>query len=159
MTTWPKDGGPFITLPIVITRDPDIGRAQRRLYRMQLRGPRETAMHWQMHKTGARHFRRAKELGMKRLEVAVALGGDPALTYAATAPLPDGLDEFMFAGFLAQAGRQAGRLHERQPRGARRLGLRARGVRRPERAAVRRRAVRRPHRLLHAGRRRARSST
>jgi 4-hydroxy-3-polyprenylbenzoate decarboxylase len=57
-------------------------------------------MHWQVHKTGARHFRRARSWGMTRLEVAVALGGDPALTYAATAPLPDGIDEWMFAGFL-----------------------------------------------------------
>src|SRR5882724_3494255 len=100
LTTWPKDGGPFITLPLVITRDPDNGARNVGCYRMQLRGPRETAMHWQVHKTGARHFRRARELGLKRLEVAVALGGDPALTYAATAPLPDGLDEFMLAGFL-----------------------------------------------------------
>src|SRR5258708_23853600 len=67
---------------------------------MQVRGARETAMHWQVPKSGARHFRRARELGLRRLEVAVALGGDPALTYAATAPLPDGLDEFMLAGFL-----------------------------------------------------------
>ncbi len=61
-------------------------------------------MHWQVHKTGARHFRRARELGRDRLEVAVALGGDPALTYAATAPLPDGIDEWMFAGFLRKRG-------------------------------------------------------
>jgi 4-hydroxy-3-polyprenylbenzoate decarboxylase len=100
LTTWPKDGGPFITLPLVITRDPDSGARNVGCYRMQVRGPRETAMHWQVHKTGARHFRRARELGVKRLEVAVALGGDPALTYAATAPMPDGLDEFMLAGFL-----------------------------------------------------------
>ena len=100
LTTWPKDGGPFITLPLVITRDPDSGARNVGCYRMQLRGPRETAMHWQVHKTGARHFRRARELGLKRLEVAVALGGDPVLTYAATAPLPDGLDELMLAGFL-----------------------------------------------------------
>ena len=69
------------------------------MYRMQRIDRKTTAMHWQIHKTGARHFRRAKELG-KRLEVAVALGGDPALTFAATAPLPDGIDEWMFAGFL-----------------------------------------------------------
>jgi 4-hydroxy-3-polyprenylbenzoate decarboxylase len=100
LTTWPKDGGPFITLPLVITRDPENGSRNVGCYRMQVKGPRETAMHWQVHKTGARHFRRAKELGLKRLEVAVAIGGDPALTYAATAPLPDGLDEFMLAGFL-----------------------------------------------------------
>jgi 4-hydroxy-3-polyprenylbenzoate decarboxylase len=100
MTSWPNDGGPFITLPNVITRDPDTGARNIGMYRMQKIDRRTTAMHWQIHKTGARHFRRAKELGKKRLDVAVALGGDPALTYAATAPLPDGIDEWMFAGFL-----------------------------------------------------------
>ena len=100
LTSWPDDGGPFITLPNVITRDPDTGARNVGMYRMQKIDRRTTAMHWQIHKTGARHFRRAKELGLSRLEVAVALGGDPALTYAATAPLPDGIDEWMFAGFL-----------------------------------------------------------
>jgi 4-hydroxy-3-polyprenylbenzoate decarboxylase len=102
LTSWPKDGGPFITLPNVITRDPDTGARNIGMYRMQRIDRRTTAMHWQIHKTGARHFRRAQELG-KRLEVAVALGGDPALTYAATAPLPDGIDEWMFAGFLRKS--------------------------------------------------------
>jgi 4-hydroxy-3-polyprenylbenzoate decarboxylase len=100
MTSWPNDGGAFITLPNVITRDPDGGARNIGMYRMQKIDRRTTAMHWQIHKTGARHFRRAQELGKKRLDVAVALGGDPALTYAATAPLPDGIDEWMFAGFL-----------------------------------------------------------
>ena len=103
LTCWPHDGGPFITLPNVITRDPDGGGRNVGMYRMQKIDRRTTAMHWQIHKTGARHFRRAKELGLSRLEVAVALGGDPALTYAATAPLPDGIDEWMFAGFLRGA--------------------------------------------------------
>jgi 4-hydroxy-3-polyprenylbenzoate decarboxylase len=89
LTCWPKDGGPFITLPNVITRDPDTGARNIGMYRMQKLDRRSTAMHWQIHKTGARHFRRAKELGRK-LEVAVALGGDPALTYAATARCPMG---------------------------------------------------------------------
>jgi 4-hydroxy-3-polyprenylbenzoate decarboxylase len=99
MTCWPNDGGPFFTLPNVITKDPDTGMRNIGMYRMQRIDRRTTGMHWQIHKTGARHFRRAKELG-QRLEVAVAFGGDPALTYAATAPLPDGIDEWMFAGFL-----------------------------------------------------------
>jgi 4-hydroxy-3-polyprenylbenzoate decarboxylase len=99
LTTWPDDGGPFFTLPNVITKDPDNGTRNIGMYRMQRIDRNTTAMHWQIHKTGARHFRRAKELG-RRLEVAVAFGGDPALTYAATAPLPDGIDEWMFAGFL-----------------------------------------------------------
>jgi 4-hydroxy-3-polyprenylbenzoate decarboxylase len=100
LTSWPADGGPFITLPQVITRDPENGTRNVGCYRMQKLDRATTAMHWQVHKTGARHFRSAKELGMRRLDVAVALGGDPALTYAATAPLPDGIDEWMFAGFL-----------------------------------------------------------
>jgi 4-hydroxy-3-polyprenylbenzoate decarboxylase len=100
LTSWPRDGGPFITLPQVITRDPESGTRNVGCYRMQKLDARTTAMHWQVHKTGARHFRRAREMGLPRLDVAVALGGDPALTYAATAPLPDGIDEWMFAGFL-----------------------------------------------------------
>src|SRR5580704_15119744 len=92
LTCWPRDGGPFITLPQVITRDPETGGRNVGCYRMQKLDRHRTAMHWQVHKTGARHFRRAKELGLRRLDVAVALGGDPALTYAATAPLPDGID-------------------------------------------------------------------
>jgi 4-hydroxy-3-polyprenylbenzoate decarboxylase len=100
ITCWPNDGGPFITLPQVITRDPESGTRNVGCYRMQRLDRRSTAMHWQIHKTGARHFRRAQELGLDRLDVAVALGGDPALAYAATAPLPDGIDEWMFAGFL-----------------------------------------------------------
>jgi 4-hydroxy-3-polyprenylbenzoate decarboxylase len=100
LTCWPEDGGPFITLPQVVTRDPETRIRNVGCYRMQKLDRRSTAMHWQIHKTGARHFRRAKEMGLRRMEVAVALGGDPALTYAATAPLPDGIDEWMFAGFL-----------------------------------------------------------
>src|SRR4051794_14539924 len=100
LTTWPEDGGPYITLPMVITRDPDKGTRNVGCYRMQVYGPRETGMHWQLHKTGRRHMRRYKELGLTRMPVAVALGGDPCLPYAATAPLPDGIDEFLFAGFL-----------------------------------------------------------
>jgi 4-hydroxy-3-polyprenylbenzoate decarboxylase len=103
LTSWPKDGGPFVTLPNVITRDPETGVRNVGMYRMQKIDRRTTAMHWQIHKTGARHCKRAKEMGRDRLEVAVALGGDPALTYAATAPLPDGIDEWMFAGFLRRA--------------------------------------------------------
>jgi 4-hydroxy-3-polyprenylbenzoate decarboxylase len=100
LTTWPQDGGPYITLPMVITRDPDKGTRNVGCYRMQVYGPRETGMHWQAHKTGRRHMRRYKELGEKRMPVSVALGGDPVLPYAATAPLPDGIDEMLFAGFL-----------------------------------------------------------
>ena len=100
ITTWPEDGGPYITLPMVITRDPDKGTRNVGCYRMQVYDKRTTGMHWQLHKTGRRHMRRYKELGQQRMPVAVALGGDPVLPYAATAPLPDGIDEFLFAGFL-----------------------------------------------------------
>ncbi len=96
---WPEDGGPFITFPIVITRDPDTGEGNWGMYRMQVYDGWTTGMHWQIHKVGARHGRRYDEKG-KRMPVAVALGGDPIYTFAATAPLPDGLDEAMLAGFL-----------------------------------------------------------
>lgn len=98
---WPLDGGPFITLPLVITRDPETGERNMGMYRMQVMGRNVTGMHWQRHKTGTRHLEKARRLGQK-LPVAVALGGDPALIYAATAPLPPipGLDEYALAGYL-----------------------------------------------------------
>ena len=96
---WPKDGGRFITLPNVHTRDPDSGSRNLGMYRMQVFDERTTAMHWQVHKVGARHGKRYYERG-ERMPVAVCLGGDPAYTFAATAPLPDGLDEILFAGFI-----------------------------------------------------------
>ena len=95
---WPQDGGRFITLPNVYTRDPDTGERNLGMYRMQVYDGRTTGMHWQVHKVGARHGKRYYERG-ERMPVAVCLGGDPAYTFAATAPLPDGLDEILFAGF------------------------------------------------------------
>jgi 4-hydroxy-3-polyprenylbenzoate decarboxylase len=96
---WPQDAGRFICLPLVITRDPDTGTRNVGCYRMQVIDGRTTFMHWQLHKTGARHWRRYMEL-KRRMPVVVALGGDPVYGFAATAPLPDGIDEMMFAGFL-----------------------------------------------------------
>src|ERR1700704_931837 len=96
---WPKDGGRFITLPNVHTRDPESGARNVGVYRMQVYDERTTAMHWQIHKVGARHGKRYYERG-ERMPVAVTVGGDPVYTFAATAPLPDGLDEILFAGFL-----------------------------------------------------------
>jgi 4-hydroxy-3-polyprenylbenzoate decarboxylase len=96
---WPKDGGRFITLANVHTRDPETGARNIGIYRMQIYDERTTAMHWQIHKVGARHGKRYYERG-ERMPVAVTLGGDPVHTFAATAPLPDGLDELLFAGFL-----------------------------------------------------------
>jgi len=96
---WPKDGGRFITFPNVHTRDPESGARNVGMYRMQIFDECKTAMHWQVHKVGARHGKVYYQRG-ERMPVAVTLGGDPALTFAATAPLPDGLDEILFAGFL-----------------------------------------------------------
>src|SRR5881409_3523341 len=96
---WPKDGGRFITLANVHTRDPETGARNVGIYRMQVYDERTTGMHWQLHKVGARHGKRYYERG-ERMPVAVTIGGDPVYTFAATAPLPDGLDELFFAGFL-----------------------------------------------------------
>lgn len=96
---WPQDGGPFITLPAIHTKDPNTGMRNIGMYRMQVFEPTMTGMHWHRHKVSARHFNEYKKLG-KRMPVAVALGGDPVYTYAATAPLPENVDEYMLAGFL-----------------------------------------------------------
>src|SRR5436189_1358230 len=96
---WPKDGGRFITLANVHTRDPETGARNIGIYRMQIYDERTTAMHWQIHKVGDRNGKRYYERG-ERMPVAVTLGGDPVYTFAATAPLPDGLDEILFSGFL-----------------------------------------------------------
>ena len=96
---WPQDGGPYITLPGVITRDPASGTRNVGMYRIQVTGPRTVAMHWQRHKVGAAHWRAMAERG-ETMPVAIALGGDPASIYAASAPLPPTIDEFLFAGFL-----------------------------------------------------------
>jgi 4-hydroxy-3-polyprenylbenzoate decarboxylase len=97
---WPKDGGRFITLPLVFTRNPDTGKRNCGVYRMQVYDERTTGMHWQTHKHGAEHYRRLKEEGAKRMDVAVAIGSDPATMYSGILPLPPDLDEMMIAGFL-----------------------------------------------------------
>ncbi len=99
ITCWPKDGGPFVTLPVIHTKDPNNNIRNVGMYRMQVFGPTLTGMHWHKHKVSAKHFNEYKKLN-KRMPVAVILGGDPVYAYSATAPLPENVDEYMLAGFL-----------------------------------------------------------
>jgi 4-hydroxy-3-polyprenylbenzoate decarboxylase len=103
LTCWPGDAGPFITLPMVFSKDPGRGTRNVGLYRMQVFDRQTTGMHWHLHKVGARHFQQQKE-NRGKLELAVCLGGDPAMIYAATAPLPPQIDEILFTGFLRKKG-------------------------------------------------------
>jgi 4-hydroxy-3-polyprenylbenzoate decarboxylase len=96
---WPQDGGKFITLPMVCTVDPVTKITNVGMYRMQVYDHQTTGMHWHKHKDGARHYQHYESAG-RRMEAAVAIGGDPAIIYAATAPLPPAIGEFLFAGFL-----------------------------------------------------------
>jgi len=100
ITCWPKDGGPYITLPMVFTKNPETGKRNCGMYRMQVYDERTTGMHWQTHKQGAEHYRRRFKAGEKRMDVAVAIGSDPTVMYSAILPLPPDLDEMMIAGFL-----------------------------------------------------------
>jgi len=103
LTCWPGDAGPFITLPMVFSKDPNKDTRNVGLYRMQIFDRRTTGMHWHLHKVGARHFQQQKE-NKRKLQLAVCLGGDPAMIYAATAPLPPQIDEILFTGFLRKKG-------------------------------------------------------
>ncbi|MBI4910269.1 MAG: menaquinone biosynthesis decarboxylase [Acidobacteria bacterium] len=101
LTCWPQDGGPFITLPMVFSHNPDTGKRNCGMYRMQVYDDRTTGMHWQTHKQGAEHYRRLLREGKKKsMPVSVAIGCDPATMYSAILPLPPDLDEMMIAGFL-----------------------------------------------------------
>jgi 4-hydroxy-3-polyprenylbenzoate decarboxylase len=100
LTCWPDDGGPFITMPVVFTKDPATGERNCGMYRLQKYDNCTTGMHWHKHHDGARIYENARRAGKDRLEVAVALGAAPHVVYSATAPLPPGLDELIFAGFL-----------------------------------------------------------
>ena len=101
---WPMDGGPYITLPLVITRDPETGVQNYGTYRMQVYDERTTGMHWQTHKVAAHHERIGRQLGLDRMDVAVAMGGDPATIWTGSAPLPPDVDEMIVAGFLRDEG-------------------------------------------------------
>ena len=96
---WPHDGGRFVTLPMVHTVDPERGIRNVGMYRMQVFDDHTTGMHWHRHKTGARHYEVYKSRG-ERMPVSVAIGGDPVYAYSATAPVPDGIDEYLLAGLL-----------------------------------------------------------
>ena len=101
LTCWPGDGGPFITLPMVFSKNPETGKRNCGMYRLQVFDERTTGMHWQTHKQGAEHYRRNVAEGkITRMDVAVAIGADPATMYSAILPLPPDLDEMMIAGFL-----------------------------------------------------------
>src|SRR5947207_3835703 len=102
ITCWPEDGGPYITLPMVISKDPKRGIRNVGMYRVQVLGARTLAMHWQRHKVGAAHWREMAEKG-ERMPVVIAIGADPASVYSASAPLPPTIDEFLFAGFLRKS--------------------------------------------------------
>jgi len=102
ITCWPEDGGPYVTLPMVISKDPVKGIRNVGMYRVQVLGPRTIAMHWQRHKVGAAHWRTMAERG-ETMPVCIAIGADPASIYSASAPLPPTVDEFLFAGFLRKA--------------------------------------------------------
>ncbi len=96
---WPGDGGRFITLPMVFTKDPETGRQNCGMYRIHIYDKNTTGMHWHIHKDGARHYDKYKAM-KKRMPAAIAVGSDPAVIYSATAPLPSSVDEMVFAGFL-----------------------------------------------------------
>ncbi|MBX3173449.1 MAG: menaquinone biosynthesis decarboxylase [Gemmatimonadaceae bacterium] len=102
LTTWPEDGGPFLTMTAVVSKDPQRGIRNVGMYRVQQMGKRHVAMHWQRHKTGAAHWREMAEKGEK-MPVCIVIGSDPASMYSASAPLPPNIDEFIFAGFLRRA--------------------------------------------------------
>jgi 4-hydroxy-3-polyprenylbenzoate decarboxylase len=97
---WPLDGGPFITLPMVFSKNPETGKRNCGMYRMQVFDDRTTGMHWQTQKQGAEHYRSLRKEGRRRMDIAVAIGSDPATMYSAILPLPPELDEMMLASFL-----------------------------------------------------------
>lgn len=99
---WPEDGGRYITLPLVITKDPETGTQNMGMYRLQVFDEKTTGMHWHLHKDGREIYEKYRKIG-GRMPVSVALGCDPATIYAATAPLPKMIDEMVFAGFLRKA--------------------------------------------------------
>ena len=101
---WPMDGGRYITLPLVISKDPQTGTLNIGMYRVQVYDARTAGMHWQTHKVGAHHYRMGGERGLERIDVAIALGGDPATIWTGSAPLPPDMSELIVSGFIRQEG-------------------------------------------------------
>jgi len=102
-TTWPKDGGPFVTLPLVVTKNPKNGEHNLGMYRAQVFGPKEIGLHWQIHKHAADHAAAVEQAGGDgRMPVAICMGGPPELIFSAISPLPDNLSEYQFAGILGR---------------------------------------------------------
>ena len=99
---WPDDAGRYITLPLVVSRDPESGRRNVGIYRMQIFDRNTTGMHWQTHKGGAHHYRVGESQRLQKLEVAVALGGDPAAIWSGSMPLPPDMDKFAIAGLIRE---------------------------------------------------------
>jgi 4-hydroxy-3-polyprenylbenzoate decarboxylase len=100
LKTWPEDGGRFVTFPLVFTQSPKDGKRNCGMYRIQQYDKRVTGFHVHTHHTAAEHMREAVAKGEKRLPAAIAIGGEPAITFSAVVPLPPGLDEMILAGFL-----------------------------------------------------------
>tara|TARA_B100001750_G_C15520158_1_gene610893 strand:+ start:81 stop:1550 length:1470 start_codon:yes stop_codon:yes gene_type:complete len=100
MKCWPDDAGRFITLPLVVTKDPETGIRNVGTYRMQIFDDKTTGMHWQTHKVGAQHYQDSNISGKQKLEAAVVIGSDPITTWAGSLPVPPNIDEFIVAGFL-----------------------------------------------------------
>jgi len=103
LKTWHKDAGRFITFGLVATKHPDTGIRNLGVYRMQVLDKTHAIMHWQKHKRGAHHYDMRKDAGQK-IEVAVVIGADPATVYSAVAPVPEGLDKYLFAGIVRKTG-------------------------------------------------------
>jgi len=103
LKVWPKDGGKFITFPLVITKNVDTGKTNIGIYRMQIFGKREATIHWQLHRPSNFAYKEAEKRG-EPLEVAVVIGADPATIFAGVAPVPEGIDEYLFAGFIKGKG-------------------------------------------------------
>ena len=146
---WPEDGGRYITLPLVFTKDPETGARNIGTYRMQVYDGRTTGMHWQRHKGGAQHHRVAERLGKRLAGRRCARARSRRSTYSATAPMPEGSRRADARRVPAARARRAREVRDRRPRGAGQRADRPGGLRRAWRAAARR-SVRRSHRLLLA---------